>query len=143
MTGTVRREFVWGAFVLRITLGMLFFVAGLNKFIGGVAGIQAMIAKTFAATWLPAFAYVPFAYVLPYLEVAFGVLILLGLFRLYALALGSLLMVALAFGMLVASQSQVAFANIFYVSLFVAALFTSPWDKLSLDTLIQRPSRAA
>jgi len=138
MTNENRFEFAVGAFLIRFGLGLLFFVAGLGKFLKGAAGVSAGIVTMFKETWLPFFMIEPYAYVLPYLELAIGVLLLLGLFRLLALTVGGLLMLSLAFGMLVAGQGDVAAHNLIDVMLFAAALFTSPWDRIKLDSLLFR-----
>lgn len=129
---------VWGAFLLRFSLGLLYLVAGLGKVIGGTAGFREYISGQFAKTWLPGFMVVPFGYVIPWAELALGVLLVLGLLRPVALVLGSLLMLALAFGMMVTQNWPTVAANLVYVALYAAALFTTRWDKLALDTLWPR-----
>src|SRR5689334_2596930 len=101
-----RYEFAWGAFILRVALGLLFFTAGLGKFMKGAAGISHMIAQQFAGTWLPAWLVAPYAMALPYAEITFGFFILIGLFRGVFLTLGGLLMVSLAFGMMVNGKQE-------------------------------------
>ncbi|MCL5271320.1 MAG: hypothetical protein M1457_12400 [bacterium] len=136
MVAPSHREWIWGAFLIRFTLGLLFFTAGLGKFIGGLGAFRGSIAKTFSETWLPSVFYVPFSHALPFAEVILGALILLGLVRFAALVLGSLLMVSLAFGMMVAGNPSIVQANIFYVGLFAAAFFIAPWDVICLDRLL-------
>lgn len=125
-----------GAFLLRFALGLLFLVAGVNKFLGGAAQASRSIADAFKDSWLPGLMVEPYAAVLPYAELALGALLVFGLVRWVALPLGGLLMVSLAFGMLVAGNGAVAAYNMVYVSMFVAALFTSPWDRWTLDRLL-------
>src|SRR5690242_6522198 len=93
-----RFEYVWGAFLLRFVLGMLSLVAGLDKFFGGMGDFRQKTGEMFAKTWLPPFLYDQFLYALPWAEVILGALIVLALFRLFSLVLGSLLMLSLAFG---------------------------------------------
>lgn len=128
----------WGAFVLRLSLGMLFFTAGLNKFIGGLAGARQGIAGMFTKTWLPPWSVALFVDVLPYLEVLFGALLILGLFRIIVIPLASLLMMSLAFGMMVANQSAVAAYNMIYVFMFASLCFASRWDLIALDRFFFR-----
>jgi uncharacterized membrane protein YphA (DoxX/SURF4 family) len=130
----------WGVFLLRFSLGMLFFTAGLNKFIGGLAGARQGIAGMFAKTWLPPWSVSLFAGVLPYFEVLFGALLVVGLFRIAVLPLASLLMLSLTFGMLVAGQNAVVAYNMIYVFMFAAAA-ASRWDLIALDRLIFRVRR--
>ena len=135
-----RREYVLGAFLVRFALGMLFFVMGLNKFIKGAADVSAQIAGMFKDSWLPAVMVAPYTHVLPYMEVSVGVLLLLGLFRGVAVTLGSLLMLSLTFGMMVAGNGPIIATNMTYVLMFAVALFTSPWDRIKLDSLLFRRS---
>lgn len=137
MLSIYRIEYVWAAFLLRFSLGMLSFVAGLNKFISGPANFRGALEGMFSKTWLPPFLYVQFANVLPYAEVILGLLIIIGLFRFYALVLGSLLMLSLTFGMIVAGKNDVVSANMIYVALYAATLFTSAWDRISADSLFR------
>ena len=133
-----RHEYVWGAFLLRVSLGMLLLVAGLDKFIGGLAEARAGIEGMFAKSWLPPALYVPFIVSIPYAEVILGGLIILGLFRHFFLWLGSLYMLALAFGVMVIGNWDITFRNVVYVGLFAAAFFATPWDRIKLDLLFFR-----
>ena len=140
MNGHCRWSMATGAFVLRFGLGMLFFFAGLNKFLadGGAAAFIGYIQAQFAETWLPAFATEIFARVLPYAEVVLGALLMLGLARFVAIPLGALLMLDLAFGMMVLGKHDVVMQNMIYVGLFAACLFTSGWDLFAVDTLFYK-----
>lgn len=133
-----RFAFACGALLLRLALGVLYFTAGLGKFMGGLAGARQGIEKMFAATWLPPWSVHLFALTLPYAEVTLGALLILGLLRALALPLGGLMMVALAFGMMVAGKNDVVGANMSYVFMFAAACFASRWDLVALDTLLFR-----
>ena len=133
-----RCEYVWGAFMLRVSLGLLLLVAGLDKFIGGLDGARAGIEGMFTKSWLPAALSTPFIIAIPYAEVILGGLIILGLFRFFFLALGSLYMLALAFGVMAIGNWDIVFRNVVYTALFTAALFTTPWDLIKLDSLLFR-----
>jgi thiosulfate dehydrogenase (quinone) large subunit len=137
MSSEKRHEFFIGALLLRLGLGLLFFVAGLTKFIHGHAAVSNSIADMFKDTWLPGFMVTPFTYTLPYMEFTFGLLILLGLLRPVVLTLGGFLMLSLTFGMMVAGKPDIMAYNMLYVMMFVVAFFTSPWDKIKLDSLLQ------
>ncbi len=132
------RAQVAAAFLLRLTLGLLFFVAGLNKVISGPSGIGQHINQKFSETWLPAFLYVPFGAVLPWAELILGILIILGLFRCWSVLLGGLLMVSLTFGNMVTGDHGTVSSNVVYVGLFAAALLTGHWDQIKLDRLMKK-----
>lgn len=136
MREDVHCERVWGSFLLRLGVGVLFLTTAANKFAGGLDGFRGYIRDQFADTFLPAFAYVPFAWVLPWAELALGGLIVLGLLRTYVLGLGALFMLALAFGKMVTQDYATVSNNLLYVAFYVALLFMTPWDRIKLDTLV-------
>ena len=140
MNGHCRCSLAAGAFVLRSGLGMLFFFAGLNKFLaeGGLGSFVGYIQGQFGGTWLPAFATTAFAHALPFAEVTLGALLMLGLARFLAIPLGALLMLNLAFGMMVLGNHDVVLQNMIYVGLFAACLFTTGWDLFALDALFRK-----
>ena len=55
---------------------------------------------------------------------------------LFAVTLGGLLMLSLSFGMMVAGKADIMAYNMAYVLMFVVAFFTSPWDKIKLDSMV-------
>ena len=84
-------------FLARITIGINFLMHGivsipkLSKFAEG-------LTKKFSETYLPEFLILPFAYVLPFLELALGILMLIGFKTRSALAASSFLIAILIFG---------------------------------------------
>lgn len=124
-----------GAFILRVALGLLLFVPGLAKLLGGPTGIAQYIDKQFSETWLPKVLYMPYAYALPYLEFIIGLAIVLGVVRGLSLSLGGLLMLSLAFGQIIIKGDAMA-NNIIFTALFTAALLLVRRDVWNLDALI-------
>ncbi len=123
-------------FVLRLAIGLLFFFAGLNKFLGegGAAAASAGIAGMFKDTYLPAFLLVPYTYTLPYLELLLGAALIVGLFTRVSLALSSLLLLSLAFGMMVAGKHEVVAQNINYTFIATVALwFNTKGGRFGID----------
>jgi len=130
-----------GALLMRLSLGMLFFVAALGKFLApdGIGGVAQKMTGSFANTWLPAILVAPYAHVLPFLEIAVGALLILGLCTRWVFFLTGLLLVSLAFGMLVLQQPAVVGTNLTYVLMAVAGIWLSAKDNpLSLDGVIGR-----
>lgn len=66
--------------LLRVTLGVVFLFYGVGKFMGGIGNFASGMEQHFAGK-LPSALVLPFAYALPFMEVIFGALILLGLFN--------------------------------------------------------------
>ena len=125
----------FGAFTLRLGLGLLFLISGLGKVTDGGAGFRGYIAKQFSETWLPDILLIPFGYVLPFAEAGLGALLILGVCRCCVLPLGALLMVSLTFGQIVLGEHQTVSNNMIYVALFAATMFVSKWDRLALDNV--------
>ena len=126
-------------FLIRLSLGVLFFTAGLSKFLApeGAFGVARKIAGSFENTFLPGFMVIPYAYTLPFLEVLLGILLVLGLFTRPALLVSGLLLLSLAFGMMVQQQHDTVAYNLNYV--FMAAIglwFSAKANPWSLDRLL-------
>ena len=118
----------------RAALGLLFLVAGLNKFFGpGPDGFMQWILKEFAATPLPAWSLVPYGYTLPFIEVALGLFLLAGLFRRAALIATALLLLSLAFGKMLLADHQTVAQIFLYLFLAAWTLKNEDDDRLSLD----------
>ena len=111
----------------RWCFGVLFFFAGIGK-LGSVSGFTGYLAKQFEKTWLPPMLLNIFGHVLPFLEVALGALLILGLFRNATLFAASLLLIALMFGQMLLAQPQVVFFNAAYAFMAAALLFLERFD---------------
>jgi thiosulfate dehydrogenase [quinone] large subunit len=130
-----------GALLMRLSLGMLFLVASLGKFMapGGIGGFAQKMQESFANTWIPAFLVAPYVHALPFLEITVGFLLLLGLCTRWAFFLTGLLLISLAFGMMVQQQPAVVGTNLTYVLMAVAGIWLSARDNpLSVDGVIGR-----
>jgi thiosulfate dehydrogenase [quinone] large subunit len=126
------------ALLLRLDLGILFFFAGLTKFLGkgGVFGAIDMLIGGFKETFMPSFMVTPFAYIIPFAEVALGVLLILGLMTRAALLAAGFLMLGLLLGVMVLGNSAAISSNFMYEAVIVAALwFVSRDNRYSLDRL--------
>ena len=130
-----------GALLMRLCLGVLFFFAGFGKFMapGGFTAMAQKIQEGFAGTWLPGILVAPYAHVLPFVEIAVGTALLLGLCTRWAFFLSGVLLVSLAFGMMVQQQHAVVANNFNYVLFAVAGIWLSARDNpLSVDQCLKR-----
>jgi thiosulfate dehydrogenase [quinone] large subunit len=129
------------ALLMRLSLGTLFLFAGLGKMMapGGIGGVVQKIQEGFTNTWLPAFLVAPYAYALPFVEVAVGAALLLGLFTRWSFFFSGLLLVSLAFGMMLQQQHAVVSNNLTYVLMAAAGTWFSAKDNpLSVDRVVGR-----
>lgn len=82
-------------FLLRVLLGLIFFLQGFGKvFSWGVGNVYANAFSPYEVTFLPKVLLKITAYYTSYVELIFGLLIIIGLFRRWSyLALGSVLVI--------------------------------------------------
>lgn len=128
------------AFLLRMAPALLFLVAGLNKFLGpgGPSGTMSGMATAFAETWLPLILVKPFAFALPFIEVALGLFLMTGLYRNAALVGAGLLLLVLLFGKLVLGAYDDAPMFFIYLMTVSAALIAGDRDRLTIERIFQR-----
>ncbi|GAB3651095.1 hypothetical protein GCM10027594_26270 [Hymenobacter agri] len=121
------------AFVLgRLLLGVTFlthFLVRLPK----LAAFQAGMVKQFAHSLLPELLVRPFAVVLPFVEGAIGLLLIIGLFTRPALAAALLLMTALAFGSSLLEQWDTVGTQLVYGLFIFALILHCQHNRLCLD----------
>jgi thiosulfate dehydrogenase [quinone] large subunit len=120
--------------LLRITLGMIFMTTGTGKFLMGVGNFAAALQQEFAGK-LPAILVTIFSNALPFAEVTFGALLVLGLFNRVALVLVGLLLMALTFGKVVTNDSATVAGNLVYVLIVFALLWLADYNGYSVDRL--------
>jgi thiosulfate dehydrogenase (quinone) large subunit len=120
--------------LLRVTLGVIFLFFGIGKFVGGIGGFAAGMEQRFAGK-LPSVLVLPFAYALPFMEVLFGALILLGLFNSIALVLSGLLLLALTFGTVMLGDAPTVAHNLQYALVNFVLLWLADYNGYSIDRL--------
>ena len=121
--------------LLRLFLGVLFLGTGLDKF-GDLATFRGYIHKEFDSTFLAGPLLVGFSYALPFIEVAAGALLVLGLFTRPVLVLMALTLIALFFGkQLVADRQTTAFIAVYFL-ITVYALRSAENNRYALDSLM-------
>ncbi len=112
----------------RWCLGVMFLFAGIGKF-PNVGGFADYLLKQFEKTWLPPALVGGFGNVLPFVEIALGVLLVLGIFRNAALFIAGLLLISLMFGQILLGQPQVVFSNTAYLFMAAGLLFLAKHDR--------------
>ena len=118
--------------LLRFGLGVNFLMHGLSR-LPDVPGFAAHLGQTMAKTWLPLPLVMAAGYTIPFVELALGLLLILGLLLRPALVLGALFMSALAFGTCLAQNWTVAAEQLIYLFLFAALLATAGANRYSID----------
>jgi len=127
-----RRDIAYA--LLRATIGIVFLTTGTKKWLHGVDAFAGGLREMFAGK-LPAVLVNPFAYAVPYVEIAVGVLLVLGALNVPALIVSALLMISLTFGMMVAGESATVAANLSYAIIIFILLWSSEHNRYSVDGL--------
>ena len=126
--------------LLRMTVGLMFFVFGVSKFLRGLDTVALGMQSRMAEAPMPEFLVGAFARVLPFGEVAIGLLLMVGLFTRGALVAAALLMMALTVGVVLEPSPATVAANVNYALIIVALLWLSEYDGYSVDHLRDRRS---
>ena len=123
--------------LLRSTLGGIFLVYGVEKFRNGHALFVSEMLKSFAGK-LPLVVVRPFAWLLPFFEVAIGALLVVGLFTEGALIASGILMTLLAAGAAALGASSIVAENVVFSLTVFTLLFLHDRGGYSLDHLLRR-----
>jgi uncharacterized membrane protein YphA (DoxX/SURF4 family) len=129
-----------GVFFIRVLLGLIFLMQGYGKvFTITVTKVYEMFFKAYEATFLPKWLIVSTAYYTSYVELICGFLLVIGLFRNYALYLlaVNLLIVSFGHGLL---EPIWDLSHVMPRAVLLAALLLLPpqWDKWNIDSLLNR-----
>jgi uncharacterized membrane protein YphA (DoxX/SURF4 family) len=129
-----------GMFFIRVLLGIIFFMQGYGKiFMIGVSKVYNMFFKTFEITFLPKWLIVSTAYYTSYIELIGGFLLIIGLFRKYAMYLlaADLLIVSFGHGIM---EPIWDLSHLIPRAILLASLFLLPaqWDKWNADSLTKK-----
>ena len=89
-------------------------------------------------TWLGPAMIQPFAHTVPWIEMAMGALIIVGLFTRPALVVGGLMMTSLTFGTMFLRNFDLAWLQLTYAIAFFLMLAARSWNVISLDRMLSK-----
>ena len=129
-----------GLFFIRVLTGIIFIMQGYGKvFTIGVTKVYELFFKIYETTVLPKWLVLSTAYYTSYVELICGFLLIMGLFRNYALYFLAvdLLIVSFGHGLMepIWDLSHVLSRAILLASLF---LLPAQWDKWNADSVINK-----
>ena len=121
--------------MLRVTLGVDFLGHGFIRLFHGDALFAQGMAKQMADTPMPAWFVHDFGLVLPPIELALGLLLVLGLFTRWSLVAGAGLMMALMVGITLKQDwatagTQLVYSLVFFILLYARAGNDATWPDL-------------
>jgi thiosulfate dehydrogenase [quinone] large subunit len=119
--------------LLRAIIGVNLAVHGISRLLAGPHAFATSLVGIFHATPLPAWSVMAFGMVLPWVEAALGLLILLGLATRFALVAASLTILALTFGSTLRQDWQSAGLQLIYAAIYAALLAFRRDNAYSLD----------
>ena len=138
MTDTLARA--WAVLLARLTLGLIFFMAGAWKtFQLGPAGHVRRYFLPFQDTFLPTWSLWAVGYAIPFVELIAGALVILGWqTRPALLALGAVLVIV-TFGHLLHEPVYAFHEHVIprLALVLLVLLVPAEWDRFSIDALIR------
>ena len=137
---TSRRSDLAVAYALfRFTFGLNIMMRGIVRIVLGSSGFVAYMLKQFETVpVMPRPFLVAFATVLPFVEAAIGLIILVGFQTRAALVAGSLMIAALTFGTMLRQDFTVAWLQLDYAIAFFLLLALRSWNLISVDGMLGR-----
>lgn len=134
----------WAYFILRLSLGINMFIHGTGRLYQGLHNWVATTEKLFIGNILPMWLVHGFLTILPFMEAAIGVLLVLGLWTHWALVWEGFVMIILVFGMglradfvtQVSNASTIVAQQMIYLLTFYVLLAMINYNRFSLDTLL-------
>lgn len=122
--------------LLRLAIGVSLFGHGLVR-MPKLDGFSRWMVTSFKDSMLPEFVVLPFSYILPFLELIIGFLIIVGLFTRQALVAGAVIMIALILGSTLIESWEAVSVQLIHVA-FLAGLFHfSKANAISFDSLLR------
>lgn len=129
-----------GVLFTRMLLGIIFFMQGFGKiFTYTILKTYEMFFKDFEKTFLPKWLIWTTAYYTTYVEMICGFLLIIGLFRKYAMCLLALDLLIVSFGHGLVEPIW-DLSHVMPRAILLIILFFAPqeWDKWNIDRLLKR-----
>jgi thiosulfate dehydrogenase [quinone] large subunit len=128
---------VWAYTILRLTFGFNILLHGLSRIFAGNAAFLGYLNHYFEkAPLIPASMLPVFARVLPPVETALGILLVLGLWTRFALIAGALAITVLAIGTNLAQDWTVAGLQLIYAFIYYYLLVHRELNSVSVDGMM-------
>ncbi len=129
--------------LMRLFLGVMFLSAALMKLHTGIPTFVEGLVKGFQHTMLPVALVEGYGYVLPVVELVLGITLLLGMFTEAMLAVSSVTLLSLFFGMWASAKADVACYNAVYLLINLCAIRWFEHTVPSVDVITRKKAITA
>ena len=119
--------------LFRLFMGINMFMHGAVRVGPNYGAFVAATREQFAATWLPVWLVTLEARIIPGVEVAVGLLMLIGYKTRWAIVAGMILLSTLLFGMVVLQNWEIVSRHLIYALSFYVLLHNLEFNAFSLD----------
>lgn len=140
-------EYTFAHFLTRMLLGLLFFMAGWFKVfsLGALVHAEEYFVQGYSDTWIPTWLLWAMGFIIPFIELVCGALLILGFRVRECLSVLGVLLILVTYGHLLAEPLHDMTTHILPRAALILVLLILPrsHDRLSLDALISRPKSDA
>jgi len=133
MTDRQTRDAQIAYLLIRLTMGLNFFMHGTVRIFGNLDGFRQGLVTGFQDTILPEPLVSIFATVLPFAEAIIGLLLLLGLFTRQAAVAGAVVILVLVFGMSLRQEWGTVGTQMVYALFFYFLIWKATDNRWALD----------
>ena len=123
--------------ILRLTMGVNMFTHGVARILD-LDKFNGWLISQFSNTILPEFIVSISSYMIPFVELIIGILLILGLFTSRTLLVGALLIVALVFGSGLQENWNVMSSQMIYAIFFFILSYLIELNRFSLDRVREK-----
>lgn len=134
------RDLIIAYTLLRIVLGVNFFNHGFTR-INNLPEFAQSMVELFQDTWASPTLVRVIGFAVPIIELIVGFLTIIGLGTQAALVVGFLLMIILMYGVTLLQNWDTATSQLIYCLVFFILIALNSFNKISVDSLRQRPTR--
>ena len=120
----------WISLILRAAMSLLFAMAALGKFLGGLGVTAEHFQAMFKETWLPLWLVTPYAYAIAFMEALIAIWLLSGIKLKEGWIFTVLVLLSLAFGLMAALKPATDIYT--YILIACVGIYVSRYDSCAM-----------
>lgn len=137
MNDTKQKTLELAYLILRLTMGVNMLTHGIARMLN-LDGFNTWMIGQFSKTILPEFMVSISSYLIPFVELIIGILLILGLFTSRTLLVGALLIVALVFGSGLQENWNIMSSQMIYAIFFFILSYLIELNRYSIDAIREK-----